>query len=241
MSIRGRVEGMGFSSRYRDSLGRRRSALAAGVSSRRLARTMAARNVVVRRQGFGRRGPGGVEFKAVDVTTGVTACDTTSAVVLLNGIARGDDINQRNGRQVTMRSIELRGYNYVTTATGTDQIHRVCLVLDKQPNGAALTAAQVFSSVSHLAPRNLENRARFKILMDKRMTLNSDVVGEPGARRVWKIYRRLNIPVTFNNGNAGTVADIITGSVYLVMIGSNAAGVTAGSFQGISRIRYTDN
>jgi len=241
-SVYERGDVLGRRHTYSGVLARRRSSVTSARNRARLGRLMAARSLV-RRVGYGAGGPRSMEYKSIDDATGVLAVDNASTVRLLNGIQRGDDISNRIGRRITLRSIELRGYNYVTTATGTDQIHRVMLVLDAQPNGAALTTAMVLETVSHLSPRNLENRMRFRILFDKTMALNSDLANheEPGARKIWKIYKRFHIPVTFNAGDAGTIADITTNSLYLILIGSNAAGVTAGSFQGYSRLRFTDD
>lgn len=177
------------------------------------------------------------EFKSVDVT-GTPATDTASGVLLLNGIARGDEIFERDGREVLMRSIQLTCQSNVTTGTGVDQTHRVLLVYDRQTNAAALTAAQVLTAVTVFSARNLENRRRFKILMDKRVTLNAS--GEPNSNIIWTFYRRLRHPITFNSGDAGTVADITTGSLYLVVVGNAAAGATAGTTSVYSRVRYTE-
>jgi len=178
------------------------------------------------------------EFKSVDVTA-TAAATTASAVTLLDGIARGDEINERIGREVTLRSIQISGVSYVTPATGIDQNHRVLIVYDRQTNAAALTAAQVLSAVSCYAPRNLENRKRFKILFDRTWHLNASA--EPNSQRIFKFYRRLAHPVTFNAGDAGTVADIVTGSLYMVTLGSAAPGATSGEVLVSSRLRYTDN
>jgi len=178
------------------------------------------------------------EFKAVDVAA-TTAINSATAVALLNGIAPGSDIDERVGREVMMKSIQFKAVTYATPATGEDQLHRVLIVYDRQTNATALTAAEVLSTANVLAPRNLENRKRFSILFDRTYTINDS--DEPGTFRTIKFYRHLKHPITFNAGVAGTVADITTGSVYLVMIGSNAAGDTAGSIQYSSRIRYLDH
>lgn len=178
------------------------------------------------------------EFKSVDVTD-VADAVIASSVTLLNGIARGDEINQRIGREITMRSIQFQYTARVTPTTGVDQEQRVLLVYDRQTNASALTAAQVLNAVNTLSPRNLENRKRFKILYDRTFTLNAS--GEAGSFVTRRFYRRLRHPVTFNSGAAGTVADIVTGSVYLVAIGSQVAGPTAGFVSFSSRIRYSDN
>lgn len=178
------------------------------------------------------------EFKAVDASSNAAA-DTTGTLVLLNGMARGDDINTRVGREVTMKSIELHWRAYVTAGTGTDQVHRLLIVYDRQANAAALTGAQVLTTFDTISLKNLENRKRFKIMYDQTIYLNA--TGEPGAGNVGKWYRRLRHPVTFNSGNAGTVADITTGSLYALVVGSEAAGATAGNILLKTRIRYLDN
>ena len=177
------------------------------------------------------------ELKAVDTTIN-SAIDSTGYVHLLNGIARGDDINERNGRQVLMKSVQISWLSFATAATGVDQVHRVVLVYDRQANATALTWNDVFGSSSIHYPRNLENRKRFKILMDQSYVINA--AGEPGTGRVEKFYRKLAHPVTFNAGDAGTIADITTGSLYLMWTSSVGAGATAGTIQGRARVRYSD-
>lgn len=177
------------------------------------------------------------EFKYID-TSGTWVNDTTGAVTLLNGCVPGDDAINREGRQITMRSLECKLTNFATATTGLDQFHRVLIVLDKQANGAAPAITDILVTNNVSAPRNLNNSKRFKILMDKRFYLNA--AGEAGTAKIWKKYKKLLIPVQFNNGTAGTVADIITNSLYLVTLGNVAAGGSAGSTQGYIRLRFTE-
>lgn len=121
------------------------------------------------------------EFKSVDTVLS-QPIDQTGAVTLVNGIARGDEINERNGRELTMRSIQFNARAYATAGTGADQVGRVLIVYDRQTNAAALTGAQVLSTFDTNAPRNLENRRRFKILKDWRFPINA--AGESGSHRV---------------------------------------------------------
>ena len=188
---------------------------------------------VVRGYPYGTRS----ELKAVDTTIGQVA-DTTGAVTLLNGIARGDDINQRVGRRVRLASLQASIVNYVTPATGIDQTHRCLIVYDKQSNGVAPAITDVLVSASTVAMPNLDNRQRFVILYDKLMHLNA--AAEPGSMVAFKISKRLSYGVQFNSGDAGTVADIQTGGLFFITIGSIAAGGTAGTFSGRVRVRYTD-
>lgn len=177
------------------------------------------------------------ELKNVDTTVAQVA-DTTGAVTLINGIARGDDINERVGRQVILKYIQANIVNYVTPTTGIDQSHRMLIVLDRQANGAAPAITDVLVSASTVAMPNLDNRKRFRILFDSIKNMNAS--GEPGSMIVQRVFKRVNIPVQFNSGDAGTVADIQTGALYLITLGSIAPGGTAGNFSGRIRVRYTD-
>lgn len=178
------------------------------------------------------------EFKSVD-TAVVGAVDSTGSVTLINGIARGDDINERDGREVTMKSIQCTVQLYVTDTTGLDQSQRILVVYDKQTNAAAPAVTDILTAATVFSPRNLENRKRFTVLMDRCYTLNASA--ESGSSRLFKWYRRLRHPITFNSGNAGTVADIVTGGLYVVLIGNRAAGATAGAIDSYFRVRYLDH
>lgn len=201
---------------------------------RRQASFMAARGLNAAKRGLQLEAG---EWKAIDTTcTGVL--DTTGAVTLVNGCARGDDINERTGRKITMRSIQLKFEAVVTATTGIDNTCRVMLVYDKQTNGAAPTIANILATSNPAALRNLENRSRFVCLFDRFFHLND--ADESGSRRSFQFYRKCRLPVTFNNGDAGTVADITTGSLYLLTLGSVVAGNTAGQISGYCRVRYED-
>lgn len=185
------------------------------------------------------------ELKSVDTTVAGAVINATGALNLVNGIARGDDINERTGREVTLKSIHCRFEPYSTATTGQDQWGRIIVVYDRQTNGAAMTIAQLLTAVTPIAMRNLENRKRFSVLYDKTFTLNSSILGavqvpEAGGHKYFEFYRRLNHPMVFNSGDAGTVADITSGSVYVITLGSENAGATAGACHLTCRIRYED-
>lgn len=179
------------------------------------------------------------EWKFLDTPINI-AVNTGVTYTLLNGLVPGNSASQRIGMKVQIKSIQCLLYNIVTGGTGIDQIHRRWLVLDRQANGAAPTLAQIATSADTLGLRNLEYRRRFKILNDKPILLNAD--GEPGSKRLTKLYLKFKRPiiVEYNAGVAGTIADIVTNSLYMVTVGTAAAGVTAGSMLGIIRIRYMD-
>lgn len=177
------------------------------------------------------------EFKCLD-TNQLLNVDSSSSTALLNGMIHGDDINNRIGREVTLKSLEFRYTCYSTVGTGSDQYHRIMLVYDRQANGSPILYTDVLEGTSVNHPRKLENRRRFKILYDRTHAINSSP--ESGSRVYRKFYRHLNHPVVFNNLNSGTIADIQSGALYLVVLGTNVAGNTAGYCNFCFRLRYQD-
>lgn len=176
------------------------------------------------------------ETKVVDVTASL-ACNNGGAPLLLNGIAPGTALNQRIGRQVLLKKLKYHLTAAVTAATGVDQIHRVLIVRDSQPNAVALTMADVLDG-GQQSQVNISNQMRFKILLDERIYLNAS--GEPDSAQLLDGSISMNTITQFNAGVAGTVADITTNSLYLLVVGSEAAGVTAGTVAGTIRCMFID-
>jgi len=177
------------------------------------------------------------ELKAVDTDVNLTM-DTTGAIRLLNGVVPGVGFSQRIGRSISMRGLDLRLTASVVAGTGVDQIQRVLVVLDHQPNGAAPVITDILDAVSTESRPNLINAWRFTILQDTRFDLNASA--EPGSKRAITEKICLGRSTHYNNGVAGTVADIVTNSLFLVFVGSEAAGATAGTVTGTSRVRFVD-
>lgn len=216
-------------------------------TARRIAYSRGARQALAaayRRVGRRRILRSGPEWKTIDkeISVDVNYDGGVNNLYLLNPIARGDDYTERIGRTVTLKSLQIKAQMYVTPTTGVDQVGRMLVVYDKQPNASAVTAAQLFNaSADSTRPfqfRNLENRERFVVLADVTKTLSASA--ESGSKAFFKIYKKLNLPMTFNSGDAGTIADIVTGSIYVVCTGSEASGATDAFCVGESRIRFID-
>lgn len=197
------------------------------------------RGLVPTYRGFTPRAFSRGEWKYLDTAIALNM-NTTAAQLLVNGLAPGSGASERIGQKVMVRSIQLRLVQYVTAGTGADQFHRVLLFVDRQANGAAPTLGSQLSANSVLGMRSLVNRKRFKILWDKSCHMNA--TAEPGSMLFRKAYIKFRRPlvVEFNAGVAGTIADIVSNSLYFYVVGSLAAGPTAGGIEGVARIRYTD-
>jgi len=186
----------------------------------------------------------GGEIKFLDnapagsITAGSTAF---TAAVLLNGCTNGSDASTRIGRKITMKSILVR-YNAALHASSTGGGNfRVLVVYDKQANAAFPTIASILEQTSGTSPMNMDNRDRFSVLIDKQIAI--DQFGGNGSRVV-KLFKRSALPTIFNSGTTGTVADMTTGSVYLVLLNIQAGAVVTDTNPDIafkSRIRFDDS
>lgn len=178
------------------------------------------------------------EFKSIE-TDAFFAMNNGAGVLLLNGCTRGTDIGNRVGREIMMKSIQMRFVVYADSA-GINQTWHLAVVYDKQPNGVALAYTDVFRTGSGTAAlRNLENRKRFRILKDWYECLSP--VASDDSMKVYQWYAKCHLPVQFNSGDAGTIADIQTGSLYLVYMGSADAGTADCQMGGQVRVRFTDS
>lgn len=186
-----------------------------------------------------RRNLGAVhELKGKLNTFSAVSLNDASSVTLLNGLAPGLAINERVGQQVHLMRLEGHGQVQVTPSTGVDQIVRLIIVRDRQPNGAAPAYNDVMTAVSTFALPSLNNQKRFIILWDRTFQLNASA--EAFSQIPFAVEIPLDFKVQFNAGTAGTVADINTNALFLLAIGTEASGTTDGILNGYLRVRYTD-
>lgn len=190
------------------------------------------------------RGPITAEFKSHDFPVDGDV-DAAAEIILLNGTARGADIDNRIGRMIVVKSIQIAWSSYAVGVTGIDQTHRFLIVYDKQTNGVLPAIGDILTSSTPWAQRNLNNRNRFIILHDSWASIANDIAaGAPsGLPKIadFKYYRRHNLKTQYNAGDTGLIGDIATGGIYFIKLGSVAAGVTAGLCIGNCRIRFIDS
>lgn len=185
------------------------------------------------------------DMKTNDVTTAVYAGDTTGSVTLLNGIQTGDDYNTRDGRQVRIHSVQVVGRVFSADNTVSNCLARLLLVWDHQANGAAPVIANILTSSTSVACRTDANRNRFTILADYKWvtglvqeTATQALALSPNVHVV-DIYRKVNRITQYLSTNAA-IADISSGSLWMITIGDQAAG--AGStFSLAAQVRFTDD
>lgn len=147
---------------------------------------------------------------------------------------------------------------------------RMIIVYDRQPNAAVFATADVLQSTDQAATTattsldhfNMSNAERFKIVRDLRISIqqrpmdatleyNVARIGQqtfPGCTKdsfgvpCYEQFIKLNgLETHYNNGSAGTVADITSGSLYVFTLGNVAVANACYSIQWTARLRYWDH
>lgn len=194
------------------------------------------------------------ELKVQDTAPATYQINTTGSITLLAIPITGADYNARIGRKIKLKSIYIRGFGFQesvsTTIISTPNQCRFMLVYDLQPNGAAPSITDILNTADSTAQLNLNNRDRFRIISDRIFMLDalsynntatqSAALGSGRSSFNLRHYQRLNLEMIFNGVNGGTVADIASGALYMVWIGSRNSGTIDGNFYGSARVRYSD-
>jgi len=196
------------------------------------------------------------EKKVIDTTTAVSV-DTTGAITLLNGTQLGNDYSNRIGRKITIKSIYYRGTVCITATNSAPPVDgdssfqhwRMIIFYDKQPNGATPAVTDVLVTATPTSHLNLNNRDRFKVLIDKSFVVDPYKMVDAANESTWnrtavniKKYKKCHITTIYNAGNAGTIADISTNAIFLLWVGNRAATATDDGLAAFScRLRFWDN
>lgn len=184
------------------------------------------------------------ENKTIDVDPATYAFDTTGSITLLSGVATGADFTDRIGRKIFMKSLYIRGIIKPVDNNVGNTLARMIIVYDMQPNGAAPGITDILKSSSPASQLNLNNRDRFRILIDKQWSIGavsdastSSLSGSPTVHTLKK-FKRLNLEEVFK-GTTSAITDISTGSIYMITLGDQAVGNGAVVSMS-SRVRFMD-
>lgn len=180
------------------------------------------------------------ELKYIDslVSTSVAAGSSSFSLgTLLNGLTRGDDISNREGREVMLRSMTIRWTFSLSASTIRGCNGRFIVVYDRQANGG-LSVVDVLQNDSFFSMMNINNSDRFIILAD----VITDPISTTGDFTVsGKLFRKLNLTAKFNSNDTGTISDFISGSIYLFVSQDGSAVTTAPLFACRTRVRFDEN
>jgi len=188
--------------------------------------------------------PSRTELKFVDVASASYAGDTTGTVTLLNGVAIGDDYTTRDGRQITVKSVQVRGSVLPIDSSTQPTMARLLLVWDNAANGALATIAQILSASTSNSFPLVDNANRFTILCDQQYvvggfqtTATQAYAGSPMINPV-HVYKKLD-SITQYGATTAAIGSVQNGALLMVTIGDQAAAAGA-VFSLATRVRFTD-
>lgn len=145
---------------------------------------------------------------------GIVQWTTPSTQSMPCVIEQGSDFNQRTGRFIYVRSIQL----VITLqhgATPASNLHTFCLVLDTQCNGANAVYGDIFEGNTQDAFLDLQTGGRFKILKRFSMSMNEKEAGEQAYyQKRFFIRFKEPIPIQFD-GSTGAVGDLVNNNIFL--------------------------
>ncbi len=153
-------------------------------------------------------------------------------------VAQGDDIDQRDGLQISLRSIDLR---FILQAGTNRACVRFVLFIDNQVNNntAPLTLNDLMEETTSalealVSPINIENKRRFRILKDWTRTLvdqtQTDVI-------CFRVRKTLKTKVRFT-GDLDDLTEVNSGMPFLFMFSTNTTAQTAPNVTMICRTTF---
>ncbi len=173
------------------------------------------------------------EFKQKDLTATQTI-NNVAKITLLNGLAKGDDFDDKDGRVVRIKSIQVSLIYEMSTVASFTQM-RIMVVLDKQPNETTMVINDLLDSSALQSFRNLDGRKRFVILRNEVVSMS--ITGTQGG--VFEFYKKFNLKTIYDDSDVGDIADITTNAIYLVLLSNEPTNLP--TVIRSTRVRYIDN
>lgn len=202
-----------------------------------------------------------MERKLSDILPTVVPANSTAAITALCVPTLGTDFTNRVGRKIRISSVQGRalvrttlGETLAVGNSGAQKV-RLMILIDLQPNGALPAITDILTNSHPSANMNLNNRDRFKILLDKTWNLDpylndatagTSRITATNQCRNFKFYKKCDQETIFNATNGGTIADITSGALIRVVLGNQPVPVVgppaigAGEMVISSRVRFMD-
>ncbi len=177
----------------------------------------------------------------VDLAGAIYALNTTGSVTLLNTVATGASSEQRVGKRILMKSLTFRG-NSQSDSTTTFGEGAFMVVYDKKPGAAAPAITDILDSIAPSSMNNDDTTERFRILKRvNRVFIGAKGSANPKSAYVENFWLDLrDLPTIYKSVGTGAIGDIETGALWLISVGSVAAGTADSNLVGAFRLRYMD-
>jgi len=183
------------------------------------------------------------ELKYVDTALSQNMVVGTDDITCLNLLALGDDNTSRDGRQVTIKSVQIKARAIVGPgAAANAQVGRAMLIWDNAVNGGALpSATAILTADSDIGFPVVDQSNRFTILWDSKYAFGPNIQTATQAQADntcygVEVYKELNHVAQYV-GTTAVIGAIQNGGLYLLTTGSGAGVVLTGN----ARVRFTDD
>lgn len=155
------------------------------------------------------------KFIQTAVSHAVGSSGTGGSLSLLNDCSQGTGVGNRTGSQITQKWLIIKGRVIQTAAGAATDLYRFMVVVDHECFGNAMTSAQVLDTQSAISLPNFQSKKRFRILADRTFVTMAPAATVVQDEKAFEMKIPLNF-TTYYNGNAGTIADIVKNSIYVV-------------------------
>jgi len=195
-----------------------------------------------------------VELKEKNITIAATRPTMDITHHLINGIATGTGADQRLGNRIELQRITGR-MQWAGPANGTQQQCRVMIVYDTQPNGIAVTAAELLATPGDpiLSLRDTTRPGRMEVIYDKTFLIGQKFYWTAGTGdgvthvlqddKMMKFSIPLKSRHPHYDGTGAIIDDINVGALYLVVWADLASGgdpSTHPTYEACLRLKYFD-
>jgi hypothetical protein len=178
-----------------------------------------------------------IRYFDTQVSAGINSSASVNPLALP---VQGSGVTNRMADVIYVTEIELRYEWYLLSTGDFSNTCRTMIVVDRQPNGSGFAGTDLFQSTSTnsevVSPLNFQNRNRFKILYDK--TIELSLNGPATAHRTWKYQFQTPHRISYT-GNSGTVTDLISNSLNLVIV-TDSTATPSPDLETICRVYFYD-
>lgn len=164
----------------------------------------------------------------VDYSSGTIEFDNATAnVALLATVAQGTSTQERIGRKIRYKGIDVKWDLIGASATGTShRTGRMAIVYDTQPGSSLPIVTDIYESMYPYSSRNEAGFERFRILKEFRLACVGNSTDNSQAANWSKFgrkYIKCNKEARFKTAGTGAIGDISMGALYLVWMASEAS------------------
>lgn len=182
-------------------------------------------------------------------TTSININGGAPKIILLNGLTRNTTIQSRIGDMVSYTSAMIRWKFFHTI--NVPKWFRLLVVVDNEPNKTTLTGSELFdvsnpTATSDFSFNNTDFMKRFTILHDYQYNFSSSnysttTTGMQQTGQIKLQFKNRPVRSDYSGGNAGTIADLVSGAIYLVCYQDSPDATNLSSLVHQSTLYFNDN